>query len=360
MRVSKKRTLSGAADAVRFLYHRMSGKCSRLLQEYLLDIGQTRDTAQILRAASKALKIMLNYELCGLAMKSGASYDVWIDQSLQQDALLAVVENDFPGERSRFSVHPLDADDALESRQNYGGRSQEQMVSYLIVNEMVLARLYLLPRRGMFFEQGHLMTIVRSLGLALESAIRFKEAENAVGFDPLTNCYNRRAFTRHVENSIAVAQRFDRSLSVMLISLDDLAGTINASGRGMGEQVLRDAAALIASSVRRSDCLARFGGGEFALLLPETGLSQANEVADKLRNRIAGMAVDCGGGRAGVAATFGVAELRKDMNASAFLHEADIMLRRSRYQARHLPAQLADRRPMRPPFGPGVPALQCS
>jgi diguanylate cyclase (GGDEF)-like protein len=358
MKVSKKRTLSGAADSVRFLLRLLSGKSSRLLQEYLLDINQARDIDQVLYAVSKYLKVQLNYEVSGLAVTCGENHDVWIDTRLQEDAFLDVVGNDFPGRRNRFCAHPLGADDAI-SRQNNGDRSQEDMVSYLIVNDAVRARLYVLPRRGMFFPQGHLMTIIRSLGIALENIACMKQAESAAGIDPLTNCYNRRAFTKHLESGISASRRYARSLSLMLISFDDLAGTIDANGRGTGEQILRDAGALIASSVRRSDCLARYGGGQFALLLPETGLCHANQVAEKLRNRIAGLTVACGG-MTRVTATFGVAELRKDMSAAAFLHEADIMLHRARYQERHLAAQHAGRRPMRPPFGPGVPVLQCS
>jgi len=359
MKQPKKRTLSRALDSVRLLCQMFSGRSYHLLHQYLLDINQSTSIDEILHATSNCLKDIFNYEMCGFAMKSRENYDLWADPGIHGKALLTIVTRDFPSQNIDFSVHALGTDEG-SSCQNNVNFSPNDIASFLILNDIFRARLYVLPRRNLLFPQEQFRIIIRSLGIALENAMRIRHLENVAAIDPLTNCFNRRAFTKHLENGIAFSKRYDRSLSVMLIDLDDFKRINDTHGHGMGDQVLRAASGLIASSVRKSDYLARYGGEEFVLLMPETGLFYATQIAEKLRNRIAGLTVELGGRAIGVTASFGVAELGKDMSAAAFLHEADVMLYTAKDHGKNIVAPMLDRKTSIPPYGSGAAVLQCS
>jgi two-component system cell cycle response regulator len=174
----------------------------------------------------------------------------------------------------------------------------------------------------MLFQQDQIGIIVRSLGIAIENTLRIRQLENIAAIDPLTNCYNRRSFMKQLDTCIAFSRRYDRSLSVIMIDLDDFKRINDTHGHGMGDQVLKAASAMIAANVRKSDYLARQGGEEFALLMPETGQFYAIQIA--------------GGRMTGVTASFGVAELKNEMSAAALLHEADVMLYAAKDRGKNL------------------------
>jgi diguanylate cyclase (GGDEF)-like protein len=177
--------------------------------------------------------------------------------------------------------------------------------------------------------------------------------------DPLTNCFNRRALQKYLENSIASAKRYQHSLSVIMMDLDDFKKINDAHGHGTGDEVLKTVSELVASSVRKSDFLARYGGEELVLVLPETGLFYATQIAEKLRKNIARLAIDAGGKTIGITASFGVATLRKEMDSAALLHEADQMLYAAKYHGKNVVAPFHDLTPLTVPRVPDSPLLQC-
>jgi diguanylate cyclase (GGDEF)-like protein len=351
MKMSKKHTLSGALDSLALLYNRISGRSYRLLHQYILDISQSTSTDAVLEAASKCLKEILNYDMFGFAMKCGNNYDLWVDPGIYEEVLLDIAKQDFPHQQNDFYVHRLGTDREM-SCQNNGGLSQEGLISFVILNDVFRAILYVHPRRKMLFQHDQLRIIVRSLGIALENAMRIQQLENIAAIDPLTNCYNRRAFMQHFDISIAFSKRYDRSLSVMMIDIDDFKRINDTCGHGMGDQVLKTASAMIAANVRKSDYLARQGGDEFVLLMPETGLFYATQIAEKLRNRIEAMTVEFRGRTIGVTASFGVAELGKDMSAAALLHEADVLLYAAKDRGKNLVAPMSGPLRSLPRYGP--------
>ena len=292
-------------------------------------------------------------------MKCGEMNDLWIDQGIHGGMLDDHVGRDFPGQKNDFHVHSLGTEIKANCR-NIGSSAREHVISYVIANDLFRASLYLLPRRKMRLQHEHLRSIVRSLGTAIENALRIERLETAAGIDLLTNCCNRRAFTKHLENSIAISQRYDHSLSLMLVGIDDLSGISDTYGHGTGNQVLRSAGALISSSVRKSDFLARYGGEVFALLMPETGLFYATQIAGKLRKRLGELTVDAGGQTIGITASFGVAELRKNMSAAAFLHDADVRLYAARDHGRAFVIPVRADQPSIPQYGSVSSALQCT
>jgi diguanylate cyclase (GGDEF)-like protein len=99
--------------------------------------------------------------------------------------------------------------------------------------------------------------------------------------DPLTGLLNHRAFQERVENEVARARRYGRPLSVMLMDLDHFKTINDAYGHQAGDAALMQAARLLEAGARAGDVLARIGGDEFAMLLPETGAKDALPIAER-------------------------------------------------------------------------------
>ena len=105
--------------------------------------------------------------------------------------------------------------------------------------------------------------------------------------DPVTGIANRRAFDETLDRAFALAVRHDRPLSVVIADIDHFKAVNDTWGHPAGDAALRDIAARISSVLRKSDSLARLGGEEFAVVLPETALGEAVQVAEKIRTAVA-------------------------------------------------------------------------
>jgi diguanylate cyclase (GGDEF)-like protein len=311
----------------------------------------------VLRTVSECLKDLFYYELFGFAMKYGDHYDLWVDPSVYEDKIRSLARKAYPGQKNDFYVHHIGFS-SNPNRQMNDSLLLENIISYPIMHDTFEATLYILPRRRVLFQNDYMRIIVRSLGIALENALRIQRLENAAVVDPLTNCFNRRAFQKYLENSIASAMRYQHSLSLIMMDLDDFKKINDAHGHETGDRVLKTVSELVASSVRKSDFLARYGGEEFVLVLPQTGLFYATQIAEKLRKNIARLASDAGGRTISITASFGVATLRKEMDSAALLHEADQMLYAAKYHGKNVVAPWNAMTPLTIPRVPGPPLLQ--
>jgi two-component system, cell cycle response regulator len=104
--------------------------------------------------------------------------------------------------------------------------------------------------------------------------------------DPLTGLYNRRHFHERLEAEFAGARRYGHPLSLLLVDVDSLVDVNTRSGRPAGDEVLKHIALLLQESVRSPDVVARVGGDEFAVLLRETDLAGAQNLAERLRGAV--------------------------------------------------------------------------
>lgn len=104
--------------------------------------------------------------------------------------------------------------------------------------------------------------------------------------DPLTGLFNRRAFEEEVTPLLARAERYCKPLSLILMDLDHFKTINDRFGHHVGDTVLRAVANVMRDTLRRGDVLARWGGEEFILLLPETEREQALQLAERLRHAI--------------------------------------------------------------------------
>jgi diguanylate cyclase (GGDEF)-like protein/PAS domain S-box-containing protein len=121
----------------------------------------------------------------------------------------------------------------------------------------------------------------------LEEQLRYSldEMETLAMQDSLTGLLNRRAIIEHAEAEWYRAQRDSRPLCLVLIDLDNLKNVNDSQGHQMGDKVILELAKVISASKRRYDWAGRWGGDEFLLVLPGATLTEAREVAERLRNK---------------------------------------------------------------------------
>jgi diguanylate cyclase (GGDEF)-like protein len=115
--------------------------------------------------------------------------------------------------------------------------------------------------------------------------------------DGLTGALNRRAFLEVAENAFRLAQRYDRPLSVLMIDADHFKLVNDTHGHHVGDLVLARLAQICSQGLRSTDSFGRLGGEEFVALLPETDLTHAREVAERLVQAVREARVEPGDGR---------------------------------------------------------------
>jgi two-component system cell cycle response regulator len=121
----------------------------------------------------------------------------------------------------------------------------------------------------------------------LESAISDRERfQEMARTDALTGCYNRRALFERLEREVERVKRYDQGLALLLVDLDNFKDVNDARGHLAGDGVLRQVGELLRREARSVDIVARFGGDEFVLVLPETTQEGAVIFAERLRQRV--------------------------------------------------------------------------
>jgi len=154
-----------------------------------------------------------------------------------------------------------------------------------------------------------------------------EELERTGRTDPLTALPNRRCFEDTLSAEIARAGRTGAALSLAIVDLDFFKRINDTFGHPTGDEVLRAVAATARATVRGHDMLARIGGEEFAIVMPETNAAEAKSASNRVRTAIAGDPILLQSGeRVSVTASAGAAALKPGESATDLLARADAAL----------------------------------
>jgi diguanylate cyclase (GGDEF)-like protein len=162
---------------------------------------------------------------------------------------------------------------------------------------------------------------------AIENARRFREARQLADLDALTGLHNRRYFHETLARECARAHRYNRRLALIVFDLDDFKDVNDKVGHLGGDAVLTEAAVRVREVIRTADIPCRVGGDEFAVILPEAGITQAEQLFGRLQGAISGRPI----GQAGrLHISAGVAELKPEDDSISFFERGDEALYRAK------------------------------
>lgn len=182
-------------------------------------------------------------------------------------------------------------------------------------------------------EEGSLLLLLASVASqALANVRRLEEVTTASITDPLTQLPNRRMFDDRLRQHLAECDRFGQVLSLIVVDIDHFKRINDTHGHAAGDAVLVAVAQTIAHSLRTIDLCARYGGEELAILLPQTSIEAAREVAERLRKAVEAVRVPAENNVIGVTISLGVASYPlSSRNRETFFSCADSAL----YAAKH-------------------------
>ncbi|MER3403667.1 MAG: hypothetical protein C4337_10410 [Armatimonadota bacterium] len=153
----------------------------------------------------------------------------------------------------------------------------------------------------------------------------------AANTDGLTGLKNHRAFHEALHSAVQMAERFGQPLSLIMLDVDHFKQFNDTYGHPTGDELLREVGAVLKRSARAYDVPARYGGEEFALILTNTGLNEAMQVAERLRQQIA----EIQNPYAPITASLGVATYRHGTAPATLLYEADSALYQAKQSGRN-------------------------
>ena len=182
------------------------------------------------------------------------------------------------------------------------------------------------------------MILVAYITTMLSADIRYAvdKIKQVSDTDELTGLYNMRAFSTMLQRSFKQAVRYGHPLSVVMIDSDNLKQVNDAHGHEAGNRLLQHLVRCIREQLRGSDVMARFGGDEFILLLPETNNKGALEMSERIRKSVELSRFSVREGDTNVTASLGVASYPEDGgNLDVILEKADKAMYRAKQKGRN-------------------------
>ncbi len=170
---------------------------------------------------------------------------------------------------------------------------------------------------------------------AISNSLAYIKIKELAITDGLTGLYNYRYFHERLSEALARSKRFPENVSLILVDVDKFKQLNDTYGHQVGDMVLKSLAQAISEELRRIDILARYGGDEFAIILPHTSENGAKRVAEKIRQRTEGMLLRFKGQEIRVTLTMGISTYAENSSTStedSLIEKAD----RALYEAKRL------------------------
>lgn len=217
------------------------------------------------------------------------------------------------------------------------GKNARHRLSYqLTINDERLGTLVLSRKRKFTHaETCEIENLICALLYPLRNALLYHEALRTAHKDALTGICNRAALNEALGREVEVAQRHNRKLGMIVFDIDHFKKINDTYGHATGDCLLKALARAAEDTVRTSDQLFRYGGEEFIVLLPETGIRGAKQLAERMRLNIEGLECICEGNHVKMTASFGVSVIQPDESEKSFFIRTDKALYKAKNAGRN-------------------------
>lgn len=276
-----------------------------LVNDLSQSFAGTLDAAEIVQMVGQRMTRMLNLDLLGVGWY--APPRVWvhtdpaIDAAIAQQAQAALLAGG-SGSAGQTSEGPAAAESSV------GGSVLE--VPLRVAQEPV-GILRLQRGSGEPFEP-YQVELVKAVTTPLALALRNAEAHQLVQSqaltDGLTNLLNRRAFSNILAREFREAERYQTPLCLIMMDVDHFKSVNDRFGHPVGDRLLREVAGLIGQAIRTVDIATRYGGEEFAIILPRTDVVQAQVLANRIRELLAQQVFLVEGAHLSLTVSMGIAQ----------------------------------------------------
>jgi diguanylate cyclase (GGDEF)-like protein len=195
------------------------------------------------------------------------------------------------------------------------------------------------PQRHKFTDENEalLATIGNQVSVAVLNARLYEKTLELAQEDGLTRLANRRHLMERLKQEVYRAERYHTSLSLIMLDLDKFKSFNDSYGHLKGDELLREFAIMVAHTIRVTDIAGRYGGEEFAIILPNTALKGAIVIAERIRLAMEGLRIDTGEGSppAGRTISIGIAEFLPGDTEEKLVGSADAALYRAKQGGRN-------------------------
>ena len=304
-------------------------------------IRQSLELDEVLQTAVNEVGAALGIKCCALLIESEEAESmsvVYFRQELPEDDC-ATIRCDLEAYKRRLKNHP----------QNYvrDGYSGADISNWADKPQIVVPLSFLGQFVGVLFVQADqqtriwqeseillLQTVADQAAIAIKHARLYVKSQQEALRDGLTGIFNRRFFEMQFDREFRLAERKNSTFAVMLIDIDKFKLVNDTYGHTIGDSVLRHVAQLLKSGLRAFDTLARFGGEEFVVILPQITAEDAQSCAERLRRAIENLEIPEAGQ---ITASFGIAVYPETAETMPeLLKSADQALYRAKREGRNL------------------------
>jgi diguanylate cyclase (GGDEF)-like protein len=222
------------------------------------------------------------------------------------------------------------------------------LVIPIVYHEQVLGTLFLRtsrPHRAfsqrelLFCQAAARMTANTLLGLSRYQLVvrEKKQLAKQAGRDSLTGLYNLRTLFLRLEEEMAIASRYGRALSYLMLDIDNFKHVNDTFGHRDGDNLLKQVSETILGSIRKADVVARYGGDEFGIILPETDSAGGRIQAERILHALRNLSFPIGSRMVRVSASIGVATVPDEVikTAEDLIRRADAALYTAKHQGKN-------------------------
>lgn len=286
--------------------------------------GNTADTALPVRNDKSPVSGIENKALRTAAI---------LQTTLELEKLLRLFSREIADEVPHYGLHYLNEEEDVDL--TIGRQAKHTMAFRPIFKQQLLGKLIMM--RGKPFTQKESATLefyLGSLVYPLRNTLQYQKLRHESLLDPLTRVYNRSVMNDALKRETGLARRHHNPLSFLIIDIDDFKHINDTHGHLTGDKLIKTVAKAIASCLRSTDMVCRFGGDEFTVLLSNTGKDGAMRVAENIRHTIEG-ATRAAGTVQQTTASIGVATLNSRNKDIDLLSAADEALFQAKDRGRN-------------------------